>query len=390
MLTAVPEFDDEVSHGTINVVLGNQRGMVALTDSMVTVRDHQIPEPGQKLFKLDERSVCTIAGLLAYNGPSHLYLASGALINEYSLQLKTKPQATVREKLMSLAFLFQLQLSAVSALSTLQYVPGRRPCKSEIIVAGYDPDGKARIGRARILTVPFNLGFKSQILERSINEVGEKIVSQLAGEIEIADKLLREPELGKDDPALVVYAKSVRENEGRSLTIPEMRALASRLAEYTAKERPTVGGEDQIAELNDGRISHLKHPPFGESRKALVGFSLVVETYIGGTDPPMVPAMSEGAIVFPPGKTLLFVRTAFDHVLRRLDGNYFFQDTFKNCSLRYDGGPFHFDSENQVRTTSLVLGPKVDRADQAVQDLLNNFQWNGVSILQPAEPAQDT
>lgn len=43
-----------VVHGTINVVLGNQNGLVVLTDSMLTAGDHQQPDPGQKLFQLDD------------------------------------------------------------------------------------------------------------------------------------------------------------------------------------------------------------------------------------------------------------------------------------------------------------------------------------------------
>src|ERR1700735_4007457 len=60
--------DDGVSRGTINVVLANQNGIIALTDSMVTAGRKQLREPAQKLFKLDDRTVCTIAGFLSSDG----------------------------------------------------------------------------------------------------------------------------------------------------------------------------------------------------------------------------------------------------------------------------------------------------------------------------------
>ena len=91
--------------------------------------------------------------------------------------------------------------------------------------------------------------------------------------------------------------------------------------------------------------------------------------------------MSEGPIGFPKGQTLLFVRTKFDHVLRLLDGNYFFDSSFNNCTVRYDGAPFYFDKNNKIAHTSLILGPNVKCEEQQVQELLSNFNWNGTSFL---------
>jgi hypothetical protein len=48
---------------TINVALGNENGMVVLTDSMLTAGARQRPDPGQKLFKSDDRTACSLAVL---------------------------------------------------------------------------------------------------------------------------------------------------------------------------------------------------------------------------------------------------------------------------------------------------------------------------------------
>src|SRR5437773_8729278 len=75
LATAVPVQsrtvdDDFVVHGTINVALGNKNGIVVLTDSMLTTGDHQLPNPGEKLFKLDDHTVCAIAGFVSAPGPA--------------------------------------------------------------------------------------------------------------------------------------------------------------------------------------------------------------------------------------------------------------------------------------------------------------------------------
>jgi len=101
-----------VSRGTINIILANQNGIVALTDSMVTSNGRQLPElPFQKLYTLDDHTVCTIAGFLAAPaGAADIYIDAGALIREYSRQLSNNPQQTIREKLTSLGFLFSFNL----------------------------------------------------------------------------------------------------------------------------------------------------------------------------------------------------------------------------------------------------------------------------------------
>src|SRR5213593_3458882 len=65
-----PHADHGITRGTINVVMGNENGLVALTDSMLTEVlpngvPRQLPTPGQKLFQLDRTSVCTVAGFIA-------------------------------------------------------------------------------------------------------------------------------------------------------------------------------------------------------------------------------------------------------------------------------------------------------------------------------------
>jgi hypothetical protein len=226
---------------------------------------------------------------------------------------------------------------------------------------------------------------RTQVYESSIAEVEKQLVAKLGGMRDVAEQFLNHPVQTKDDPVLSRFAASLLQDSGESLTASEMKTLASQLAKRTSEKYKCVGGEDQVAVLQQGRIVSFEQPTFPQLPQSLVSFSLVVDTHIPGTDPPMVPAMSDGAIKFPPGQALLFRRTRFDHVFRQLDGNYFFDCSFVNgCTVRYEGGPFYFDSGNQVDRASLQLGHNV-KDDPQVQQMCANFNWFGISILAPAD-----
>ena len=270
MANAGDKIDRGVSRGTINIVLANQNGIVALTDSMVTSDGHQLPEPAQKLFQLDDRTFCTIAGFLAAPGPSDIYIDSSALVHEYARQLSSKPPQTIREELTSLAFLFRLQLSAIATIRAGTGSPtDLQNYESELTVAGYDTDGVARIGQITLGTMATGNSLTSEILDGSITDVGKLLVTKLAGQPDVAQQLLDDPELAKDDAALAAYATSMRQDRGESLTIAQMRALASRLAEYTAQKYRSVGGDNQVAVLQNGRVLTVEQPTFFPARKRL-------------------------------------------------------------------------------------------------------------------------
>ena len=50
------------SYGTVNVLLANRNGLVLVTDSMLTKGEQHTPD-GVKLFKVDEKTICAVAGL---------------------------------------------------------------------------------------------------------------------------------------------------------------------------------------------------------------------------------------------------------------------------------------------------------------------------------------
>jgi hypothetical protein len=369
-----------VVHGTINVVLGNQHGMVVLTDSMLTAGDHQLQEPGQKLFRLDDHTVCTIAGFVSAPAPTpELYTSTSAIIHEYTKQLAQQPAQGIREKLTSLAHLFNFHLSAIATLRgvTGLQTPGDN-YSFQLIVAGYDTDGIARIGRITLRTVQLGDSFSSEVQEISIVDVGKGLISRLGGQPDIAELLLRDPDTIHHDAALTAYAASLRQDKGQSLTIDQMKELAITLARQTGKSYPSVGGADQIAILEQGRVTKIEQQAFPEPPKVLYQFSFMTDSQFSGPN----------ALEISPGTTMLIMRTTFDHDRRKLDGHYYFSDTFKDSIIAYDGGPLYFDKSNHVLNCQLVIGVHAKRRSETARHLADDFHW--VRIIRVEDAVEPT
>lgn len=63
-----PKDQTHITHGTVNVYLANKNGLVVVTDSKLS-GDPRVPF-GQKLFKIDDHTICTIAGWFSDSGPT--------------------------------------------------------------------------------------------------------------------------------------------------------------------------------------------------------------------------------------------------------------------------------------------------------------------------------
>jgi hypothetical protein len=371
--------EDGVTHGTINVILANKNGIVALTDSMITEGSHQVPEAGQKLFKLDDRTVCTIAGFVKASGPiPDFHTSTSAIINDYVEQIAHKPQLSIREKLMSLAYLFQFQLTAIATFRAIGGWPTPATAYTFwLTIAGYDTDGVPRIGQIALSMVPSGDTLNSEIREDSITQVGGNLVTKLAGLHDVAEQLLSDPSSAGNDPAFATYAESVQRDGGQSLTLAQMTEIASALARRTAQVYREVGGADQVAILQDGHVARVVQASYPAPPTAL-HFNLMVKGTFSGPNALQIE-----------GSTFLILRSSFSNDRRPLDGHFFYSDTFANSVLTYDGGGGYFDKNNKITNCLLILGPHAKRDDKEVRHLINHFQWTqGVyqEIVPPSPP----
>lgn len=163
-LTRRPGPNGQFVHGTINVVLANGNGIVALTDSMATEVDsnghsRQSPRPSQKLFVLDDSTVCTIAGFASQDFRPYSGVTTDieSIIYSFAQQLQHKPTVPLVDKLHALESMISVHLELLAATTNIVLGHSSPPTgiyTFELIMGGYDPDGDARIGTFSLKASP--------------------------------------------------------------------------------------------------------------------------------------------------------------------------------------------------------------------------------------------
>src|SRR5260221_7465065 len=373
IIAAETPTGDGVVHGTINIALGNKNGWVVLTDSMVTATDatgtHQLSNPGQKLFKLDDRTVCSVAGFASAPAGStagklsDLNTSTSAIIHEYVRQSAPQSRQSMAEKLRALASLFNMHLAMIANVrDTVGNPTSIEAYRFQLIVAGYDIDDKLKIGRIALRTKNSTGGLMSEIEDGSLLNVEEKLVWQLNGMPDVAKQILLHPESKPDDAAIKLYATSLNENGGRSLTVEQMTELAKRLAYYTSQAHPEVGGLNQVAIFNKLHIVSIDQPIFPEPPRPLLRFSLSVDSHF-----------SYSSVAFAKGSPAVFVRCSWIGMQHELDGHYYVGSEFTNSVLIYDGGDVNLGNTNRVTNSVLLLGSHAILELESVQRLMTTF-----------------
>ena len=169
---ALDDGPGPVFTGTVNIVLANGNGIVALTDSNQTGHlpsgeYFTSPQPGQKLFQIDDKTICTIAGFGAISLPRFPEFESNAagVLDRYAAELRrTGGIHSFHEKLMMLRFLFEFQLTGIGNLQHLQSEQ-LRDYGFVLILTGYDTDGTAKIGKI----MPTRIFFQTARFRRSLS-----------------------------------------------------------------------------------------------------------------------------------------------------------------------------------------------------------------------------
>jgi hypothetical protein len=248
--SAAPEVAPSL-HGTINVVVANDRGIVALTDSMLTqisqnekgVRtSRKLSTAGQKLFRLDDRTVCTFADF-ASTETRHLprFLNNtSAIIGRYEDKMKGSRPLLVSEKLEELEDLFTYYLTGVANLVG-------QGNSFELLIAGYDPDGTPEVGRLVLRTTlvqtaagPF---LRSVTQQRSVFPILHREVICLNGIVDVAVKTLSDSRSWMGIPE-VVGCKENTGNQAMDFPIEQMSALARSIKLHTQEIHKEGGRQD--------------------------------------------------------------------------------------------------------------------------------------------------
>lgn len=375
------------SRGTVNIALANANGIVLLTDSAQSYKQSGVwhhTQPVQKLFRLDDRTVCSIAGFASETGWPHPQLDTevSGIIADFKDQLARQPVAEVDAKLRGIGFLVGHYLDVITNRQEVVNPSSTAVGEYEfqVIVAGYDPDGQSRIEKLVLVPVVPNAaqGRKywthSTRLELPTEEHG---LSYLLGGIPyVSRKILESPEEFPGSPAIRSYARSKKANGRDLLTVEQLAALASAMAKKTANHplfTGFVGGDDQIAILTKGKIAKLDQPSFAAPPRPLK-FALMVSPSVVGAQ----------YLVTSPDVSFLWIRTRFTGFRNprlRLDNQFFYKCEIRDSIVEYSGGLTDFGPTNTV--VNSMLFPAYVNSLEEVNRILKAFPW----IFQPPNTA---
>jgi hypothetical protein len=387
--------DSGVRHGTINVAVANDNGIVILTDSMLTetrrdatgVHDRQLATPGQKLFRIDDKTVCTFAGFAAAPTDSIPDFLNNvpSIIGRYRDRLKhiTNPP-TFSQKLNVLEEIVRYYLTGIANIRD-----GSPPdeYRFQLFLAGYDIDGTAKVGRMELVTVPEPRAagpiLRSITQEKIIFTIAHNQMVCLNGITDVARKILDSSHEWTGDQGACQQSASNQ----KPLSVEQMKKLAVSLKEHTADKYPGVGGPNQIAVLRGGRV-HIptEQPIFKPIKLSGFQFRIVDMARFIYEDRPGMPASPKNSAVVS-GLYALFFGDEWINVGQDLDYSYFRKNTFKNSRLMYRGGKTYLDKSNQVIDCDLEIAKGVSEESPVVKQLVKNFGWRTVKYQVPMNPS---
>ena len=366
------------THGTINVLLGNKNGLVVVTDSRLSYDSRPLGE-GQKLFVLDDHTVCSIAGFYSQSGPDlrgtyPLWTEVPGLIGEYlakSKALRARSKGTsdlISEKLDRLSNIYTFALEIVTNLISVDF-PAFVPDEAVLTVAGYE--GKdLRIEGITLMPKKIGQRWRYVVSDRVEENVGTALVHRFTGLTATADEIFRHlaTQRHSDSSILTYFAEQMAKNGGEDLSIEDMRQIANLLEIRTSAKNPnTVGGTRQTAILKDGLVASSELLV----RAAAPSAALRVWQLPGAR----ASFNRDGGVIVPNGYLAAIVWDGyFEGEPQRLDGIAFVNTQIRNSTLIYDGvGPAIFDKSNKVSDSTLVLGTGVTLDDPFVKKLVIDF-----------------
>lgn len=376
-----------VAHGTINVLLGNSHGLVVVTDSRLS-DEHGRPfaRGAQKLFRLDDRTVCSIAGWYSDRGPAIRADIAGA--PSYPIELAVpdimqnitaglgRGGRDIEQELDVVSGLFG---SVLSEVAFVDQQLGQRPSSSpfQITIAGYEEDGKLKIATEDLIPeVQDGRLIQYNHSNRSVVDVPGPagFVARFRGITSAADAImnLTDPSIS-EDPVLS-YFRSVKTG-GRlnSLDVTDLKQIAGAIEWRTSEQFVgVVGGLLQTAVLSGGRVSEFDEPvrtTYQIPRSVFFewnGSGTIVDQ--GHNTPTAIGLrLRVPAIVFMRGPT-------FSNVIQPLDNLILFGATFTHCHLVYLGSPRSvFDRSNTIVDSDLILLPGADPNSNFVQQIKRDF-----------------
>ena len=371
------------THGTVNVFLANRNGLVAVTDSRLSNEHGPLGSPGQKLFQVDDHTVCAIAGWYSDPGPEikpiregepsyPAYLTVPGIIQAVVNKIATA-KLTNEQKFQTLAETFGLSLIDIASIDRAAGIPPGTS-KSEITLAGFDEQGNVEILQGDLVPrIEAGQIMDYHLVEYPVTRVSRRFVAIFRG-IEGPAKAILD---GTDtttaaDPILDYFETSLRRDRGDALSVEDMEQIAKAIARRTSVRFPgEVGGPLQIAELTARKVSRFVQPNPTQSDVPLLEFAGAPRTaiYFDGNN-------MHGSSFLPsfPPRVSFVQGSHFEDGNQALDFFIFFGTTFKRCAFSYSGSPQSiFDASNSVESSTLTLLRGADPNSNFVRRIIADF-----------------
>ena len=367
--------------GTLIIAFANANGLVVVTDSMQTRNQTQLAEPGQKLMKYDERTVCAIAGLGRVNIPAIPELSTqilGVIAAFRDGEIAQPKKLSFQRRLNGISGSLSFYLATISDVLTIKYHSDEpKDYGLELIMAGYDVDGKSKVGflSLRAEPRPSNQGprWRFRVVQNKVTSVDKSLLYCRGGIPILADKIMMNPEK-YNSPVIKAWAKSKTTDAGASLTLNQLRTLGCELVRRTGKKFVEVGGECQTAVIATGKIQVIKQPQFDDPVRPI---KLNIFSQLTFGDEGLIRGPYATSFITPPGVISLYEDSSFSKTQMpvSLDSKIFINCEFRNTDVQYDGRFTFLDNTDRVLNSSLEFGPAVDIKSAMAQHLIHDFTW---------------
>jgi hypothetical protein len=344
-----------------------------VTDSLLSSNGGP-PAKGQKLFQVDDHTICTIAGWYSASGPTidgvnfPAYTAVSTILRWFLSRSQNIPHLSLDEKLKNISSTFKFGLEAMAEIENTTGEPASDQ-PSEISLAGVD-GGKLKIVHLELMPRIQGNRVSYEPQHFSEKEVSQNFIYLVAGWPDVAEPFLEHPEKYRElDPILQEYADAKAKDGGASLSLDDMTMIAKVLEQKTAARHPNeVGGLRQIAIVRDAKVEIVQQPI------EQAGDPPAIPSLLTKIERPTMGGTKYGITIGVPN-TAFVIDGDFSNIkMQTLDNIFFYRTKFDHVVLYYEGTPkFIFDKSNTVTDSKLMLAPGVDSHSKAVTTIRSDF-----------------
>jgi hypothetical protein len=368
------------THGTLNVILANEKCLVIASDSRLTSMRSTGPvfsDNYMKVFQLPGNTIITVAGY--YSGglkevPGVIY-SIDAIVDNYINEVKRKnfePRHidVVRSILRTVTF----YLNSLSAIEAATAGFDNSVYETHLMFAGLEGN-KVSVTKV-ILRCQKNAQGRLNYEVSNVDGLITKgdLYYQLGGWDVLAKDILENPAKYERLNIDIInnYSTMARTNSLKDMTCSQAESLAKSIIVLSSEVNPTIGGPIHSASIVGDKIS-LNIPPGAKKISYKSPFKFLLQQDVAISNEPF------DAIAFPKGTTIkLVVDGYYQNSKVDTDHVYFFNTKFNNSVIEVRTDLFYFADNIKVENTSLIIYDGVNKESKQLKALIANHKWSNI------------